>query len=339
MIDEIKNRIKIKHLVSELGIEIYKNNFIYSIYKTERTPSLKIYPETNSFYCFATGKGGDVINFYADYKRIELKEAVKELGGGYNFNIKESNRILNGDKIGMNEKQIKKVEPIQKEIYTELKSFCGIMQDKVMDYLKGNKRGLTDETIQKFGLFYISDIDKAVKHLREKFDLKDLNLSGLFNLQNKFVFAKHRLIIPYFENGEINYLRGRYFENGESENDKYSKYISLANNTGNLGVKRFYNVDVLNEVGGGADILVCEGEFDTMIVNQEAGNAIGIAGVSAIPENTKEMLNDYEVYVAFHSDLPGETAAQKFTNMLGKKVKYIHLKNYKDITELYNANA
>ena len=50
-----------------------------------------------------------MINFYADYKRIELKEAVKELGGGYNFNIKESNRILNGDKIGMNEKQIKKV--------------------------------------------------------------------------------------------------------------------------------------------------------------------------------------------------------------------------------------
>ena len=49
-------------------------------------------------------------------------------------------------------------------------------------------------------------------------------------------------------------------------------------------------------------------------------------------EKSKEMLNDYEVYVAFDSDLPGGTAAQKFTNVLGKKVKYIHLKNYKDIT-------
>ena len=219
MIDEIKNRINVKDLVSELGIKIYKNDFIYSIYKTERTPSLKIYPETNSFYCFATGQGGDVIKFYADYKRIDLKEAIKELSGGNNFTIKESSQIFRREKMEMNKTQIKQTEAIQKEIYGELKSFCGTMPDKIMEYLKGKKRGLTDETIQKFGLFYVCDVDKAVIHLKGKFDLKDLNLCGLFNQQNNFVFAKHRLIIPYYEDGEINYLRGRYFENGESEID------------------------------------------------------------------------------------------------------------------------
>lgn len=339
LIEEIKNKINVVELAFGLGLQPTRQGFIYSIYKEETTPSLKLYPATNSYFCFATGKGGDVINFYADYKRIELKEAIRELGDNYNYDSREPIKILRKKKEKMDQTQIKEVEVIQKEIYAELKSFFKVLPDVVLDYLRGSKRGLTDESIKKFGLFYICDVDKAVIHLKGKFDLKELGLSGLFNQQNNFVFAKHRLIIPYYEDGEINYLRGRYFENGESEIDRYSKYISLCNSAGNLSAKRFYNIDVLKKIGKEADILVCEGEFDAMIANQAFGNAIGIAGTSAIPENTKEMLKDYEVYVAFDSDLPGETAAQKFTNVLGKKVKYIHLKNHKDITELYNANA
>ena len=40
--EEIKNRINILDLVREMGIEVYRNNFIKSIYKDEQNPSLKI---------------------------------------------------------------------------------------------------------------------------------------------------------------------------------------------------------------------------------------------------------------------------------------------------------
>ncbi len=74
LIDDIKNRINIVQLAVEFGLNPTKNNFIFSIYKNESNRSLKLYPETNSFYCFSSGNWGDVIDFYADYKRIEIKD-------------------------------------------------------------------------------------------------------------------------------------------------------------------------------------------------------------------------------------------------------------------------
>ena len=76
IIDEIKKRINIVDLATEFGLQPTKKDFVYSIYKEEKNRSLKLYPETNSFYCFATGRGGDVINFYKDYYKIDIKDAI-----------------------------------------------------------------------------------------------------------------------------------------------------------------------------------------------------------------------------------------------------------------------
>lgn len=45
----------------------------------DRTPSLKIYPHTNSWYCFGCGKGGAPVNFLMELEGISFKEAVKKL--------------------------------------------------------------------------------------------------------------------------------------------------------------------------------------------------------------------------------------------------------------------
>jgi DNA primase len=77
--EEIKSRIKILDLVYEFGLRVYRKNFIKSIYNDERTPSLKIYADTNTYKCYSIGIQGDVIKFYMDYQRIDFKEALKEL--------------------------------------------------------------------------------------------------------------------------------------------------------------------------------------------------------------------------------------------------------------------
>lgn len=47
----------------------------------DKHPSFFIYPETNSFYCFGCGVGGDVIKFVELLFNYSFKEAVKWLGG------------------------------------------------------------------------------------------------------------------------------------------------------------------------------------------------------------------------------------------------------------------
>ena len=45
----------------------------------EKTASFNLYPETNSFYCFGCGAGGDVITFIKRIENLDYIDAVKLL--------------------------------------------------------------------------------------------------------------------------------------------------------------------------------------------------------------------------------------------------------------------
>ena len=48
-------------------------------FHNEKTPSFYVYPETQSFYCFGCGAGGDVITFVRKISNLGYVEAVKQL--------------------------------------------------------------------------------------------------------------------------------------------------------------------------------------------------------------------------------------------------------------------
>ncbi len=370
LIDEIKSKIKIMDLAVEYGLEPGRNDFIFSIYKKENNRSLKIYPETNSFYCFSSGRGGDVINFYADYWRTDIKTAVKELAAkaGISNTVQNFNRPLpsrikknfSSARIPLFEnemeffeeraaimefyegltrteaeiKAIKEVmckrQEIQMLVYDSLERFCYGVNDETFDYLTGKDRNLKPETIKKFKLFSIKDIKQVRDYLGDSFTEYDLVISGLINKSGYFVFTNHKLIIPYLENGKIIYIRGR--RTGRDEN--ISKYISPYNFAGNLTLKRFYNSDALRRIRSGEALFVCEGEFDTMIMEQTGARAIGIPGVTNIPSDKIDLIRNHNIYAAFDNDEAGRAAQNKFVRLLNKPVKAIKLKFHKDISEL-----
>ena len=45
----------------------------------EKTPSFTVYPETESFYCFGCGAGGDVITFIKKIENLDYIDAVRFL--------------------------------------------------------------------------------------------------------------------------------------------------------------------------------------------------------------------------------------------------------------------
>ena len=48
-------------------------------FHSEKTPSFIVYPNTQSFYCFGCGAGGDVITFIRRIENLDYVEAVKLL--------------------------------------------------------------------------------------------------------------------------------------------------------------------------------------------------------------------------------------------------------------------
>lgn len=333
MIEEIKKNLSIVDLAKSFGLMPNINDFIYSIYKKENNPSLKLYPETNSFYCFATGRGGDVINFYAEFKKIDNKEAImllcKTLG------LDNGDNGINPALPSSKDKKAVKVIGLKRctEIYQKLEAFSNGVDEKSLLYFMGPKRGLTEETIEKFKLFSIKDLNSTIDYLFNSYHLDELKASGLFNENGRFVFAKHRLIIPYLDGDQIVYLRGRVMP--EYENNGIGKYIGLAGQT----AKRLFNLNDLKNLVNGTEILLCEGEFDAMRAAQQGIKAVGVPGVNNFPDNGKELLEHFDIYLCFDKDEAGENGMKNVTNSIGKVTKGLFLKEHKDLTEYFNNNG
>jgi DNA primase len=71
-ISDIKSRLSIHTVLNHYGHHPDRNNMLKCPFHADDTPSMKIYPNTNTFNCFGCGKNGDVIEF------IQLKESCNK---------------------------------------------------------------------------------------------------------------------------------------------------------------------------------------------------------------------------------------------------------------------
>jgi len=73
-ISDIKTRLSIHTVLNHYGHHPDRNNMLKCPFHADETPSMKIYPNTNTFNCFGCGKNGDQIEF------CTLKEGSKHKG-------------------------------------------------------------------------------------------------------------------------------------------------------------------------------------------------------------------------------------------------------------------
>jgi DNA primase len=365
LIDDIKDRINIIELAKSEGLLLKKqSNRIYKTtccFHNEEKASLTFYADTNTFNCFACQAHGDAINFYAKRHNLSNKEAIRQLAGqaGLQTSFKGLKRAERasliaiggqgglksmGEALKGKEKQFKR-DP--DAIYRVLKDFCGEIDQESQTYLTSESRGLTNRTIEKFGIFSIKDHKKTREFLLSKFSLKDLKDLVLFDSKNRFSFTKNKIIIPVIEDGKIIALRGRYFDRGISNPDLTNARFSYPKYKSTAGVAdRLFNSDILKTLKKGDRVYLAEGEFDTMILDQHSKNAVGVLGVSNYNEKTIKRLNDFDLQIAFDNDEQGKKEAEKtsriFNRQTGRLAYFetaIKDAGVKDITELFIKRA
>lgn len=71
---DIKQRLSIQTVLRHYGLQTDRNNMLKCPFHKDDTPSMKIYPKTNTFNCFGCGANGDQIEF------CTLKEGSKHKG-------------------------------------------------------------------------------------------------------------------------------------------------------------------------------------------------------------------------------------------------------------------
>ena len=75
-INDIKKRLPIHQVLAHYKIQPDKHHQIKCPFHEDDKPSCKIYPETNTYHCFACGKTGDVIQFIQDFEKCTKHEAI-----------------------------------------------------------------------------------------------------------------------------------------------------------------------------------------------------------------------------------------------------------------------
>ena len=80
-IEELTRRTDIVELVGNY-VQLKRKGRLYGglcPFHSEKSPSFYVYPDTQSFYCFGCGAGGDAITFAKKINSIDYPEAVKML--------------------------------------------------------------------------------------------------------------------------------------------------------------------------------------------------------------------------------------------------------------------
>jgi DNA primase catalytic core len=80
-IQEIKERLSIETVLSHYDLRPDKHHLLKCPFHDDKDPSLKIYPETNTFNCFGCGATGDVIEFIERYDKRGKHEAIIKAQG------------------------------------------------------------------------------------------------------------------------------------------------------------------------------------------------------------------------------------------------------------------
>ncbi len=299
-------------------------------FHSEKTPSMVVYQDTQSFYCFGCGAGGDVITFIMKIENLEYVEAVRFLARRVGMEVPDE---VDHDRSAFLKSRILEINRETARFYHRvLKTSLG---QKGLAYFKN--RQLSDKTITRYGLGYAPEgWDYLKKHLREKgFTYEEMyaaNVVARGKSGNYYDFFRNRVMFPVIDvRGNVIAFGGRVLD------DSKPKYL----NTSDTPVfKKSRNLFSLNFAKNTQKdyFILAEGYMDVIAVNA-AGfeNVVATLGTSLTSEQAR-LISKYakEVVIAYDSDGAGQAATHRAINLfseVGLATKILKMEGAKDPDE------
>jgi DNA primase len=340
LIEEIRINNDIVDVVSEyVKLEKKgKNYFGLCPFHREKTPSFSVEAGKQIFYCFGCGKGGNVFHFISLAERLDFTEAVKLLADRAKIPLPESDDPREKERAELKQ-QIQGINLVAARFFYEaLKTSQG---EAALAYLR--KRGISDNTVRKFGLGYSYDEwDKLYEHLKSRGISQEAMLeSGLIikgssgNLYDRF---KGRLMFPIFDiRGNVIGFGGRVLD------DSLPKYMNSPETVLYNKRKHLYALNFAKNHEG-KSLIVVEGYIDAISLHQRGiNNAVASLGTS-LTESQARLLKKYadEVIISYDADAAGQAATMRgleLLNDVGCSVRVLVLPEGTDPDEHIKTNG
>jgi len=339
LIEEVRSRNDIVDVISGYVRLQRKGASYFGLcpFHNEKSPSFSVSPGKQMYYCFGCGAGGNVFTFLMEYENYTFPEAVKTLADRCGVELPEMEYSEEAKRQADLKSRLLEIQKKAARYYV-----YELRQEKAraaFEYLR--KRGLSDETIKKFGLGYSGqqsrEMYRYLKH--EGYSDELLKESGLFGMDEKSGFYDkfwNRVMFPIMDvNHRVIGFGGRVMGDAKPKylNSPETRIFDKSRNLYGLNFARSSRKP---------NLIICEGYMDVIALHQ-AGFTQAVASLgTALTVQQSLLMKRYtsEVLVTYDSDEAGTKAALRAIPILrdaGLQVRIINMKPYKDPDEFIKA--
>ncbi len=268
-------------------------------------PSMSVSSKLGIFHCFSCKAGGNAIKFIQDYEKISFPEAVEKLAGMYNFALQYT-----GAKVQERSEE-KKVLGILNAYYQS----CLYQNPAAVKYL--HDRGLSDQSIRKFGLGYAGASAQTIRVLQnEEIPPQDALNAGAVKQNERGLYASfiERITFPIY-----NHASKLVGFGGRTISDNPAKYVNSPQCALFDKSKIFYAFDLAKKSAiAKKTLIITEGYMDVIMLHQAGiDNAVAVLGTALTPAHLPLIKRaELNVVLSFDGDAAGINAAIKSARLL-----------------------
>ena len=334
VIEEVRTRNDIVDIISGY-VKLQKkgsNYFGLCPFHHEKSPSFSVSQSKQMYHCFGCGVSGNVFTFVMEYENYTFREAVELLADRSGVKLPKMEYSKEAKAQADLRAALLEINKMAANyFYYQLKQPQG---QQGCQYLMG--RGLTEQTIRRFGLGYSNKTSNDLYQFLESKGYEDsmLKETGLVTIEERGARDKfwNRVMFPIMDvNNRVIGFGGRVMGDGEPKylNSPETKLFDKSRNLYGLNYARLSREKF---------ILLCEGYMDVIAMHQ-AGftNAVASLG-TAFTSQHAALLKRYtdQVVLTYDSDGAGVKAALRAIPILksvGMSVRVLNMRPYKDPDE------
>ncbi|MFA6132911.1 MAG: DNA primase [Phycisphaerae bacterium] len=278
----------------------------------DKKPSMNVSPTKQIFKCFACGAGGGVFQFLQLYEKFSFPEAVQTLAERANIPLPRESVTAPPPEGGLSRSDLIAVTTYAARFFrSQLHTPAGA---EALAYVR--KRGLSDESIARFGLGYAPDSWDALLRsaMRDRIGENQLVAAGLVARREEragcYDRFRNRLMFPILSPAaEVVGFGGRAL----AENER-AKYLNSPDTPLFDKSNQLYALNWAREPISSSDqAIVVEGYFDALMPIQcGVGNVVATLG-TALTDRHVRLLSRYarEIVLVFDADVAGAAAAER----------------------------
>jgi len=336
IVDEIKSRCNIVDVIGRhVSLKKSGSNYVgLCPFHNEKTPSFYVYDAKQFYICFGCGVTGDVIDFVQRYNNLDFHGAVEKLAGECGVEVKSGSY--------KNEKEKAALYEINREAAAFFYKAFKTLPNPGYDYMV--KRGISPETLRKFGIGYADkEWDSLYQYfLKKGTDPRILLSLGLISYSNNKYYDKYRDRVMF----PIINTRGKVIGfGGRAVGDATPKYLNSAESAIFFKKNNLYGLNLTRQdINKENCVILVEGYMDVVSLYQHGVRNVAATLGTALTESQADMLLRYtkNVILAYDSDQAGQAAALRGMDILhrkGCKVKVLHVTDGKDPDEFIKKNG